>query len=134
METFKLILSIAAGALPFIITTLTYMIKFVKNKKAKKILNGVLSVTEQLQPLIVQAEKFTHYSGEEKKQYVLTRVRQFAMENNLRFDETAVSEEIDELVATTKRVNAREKDKLAEEKAAAPDSETLAVSSAANVL
>lgn len=134
METFKLILSVAAGALPFIITTLTYMIKFVKNKKAKKFLSSVLSVTEQLQPLIVQAETFTHYSGEEKKQYVLTRVRQFAIENGLRFDETAVSEEIDELVATTKSVNAREKDKLMEEKAVAADSATLAVSNVVNVL
>ncbi len=134
METLKMILSIAAGALPFIITTLTYMIKFIKNKNAKKILNGVLSVTEQLQPLIVQAEKFTHYSGEEKKQYVLTRVRQFAMENNLRFDETAVSEEIDEIVATTKRVNAREKDKLMEAKAVTADSVTPAVPEVVNVL
>ena len=134
METFKLILSIAAGALPFIITPLTYMIKFIKNKNAKKVLNGVLSVTEQLQPLIIRAEKFTHYSGEEKKQYVLTRVRQFAMENNLPFDEIAISREIDELVTTTKRVNAREKDKLMEEKAVTADSATPAVPEVVNVL
>ena len=56
------------------------------------------------------------------------------MENNLRFDETAVSEEIDEIVATTKRVNAREKDKLMEAKAVTADSVTPAVPEVVNVL
>ena len=32
-------------------------------------LNCTLKLAETIQPLIVEAEKFTHFSGEEKKQY-----------------------------------------------------------------
>ena len=67
-------------------------------------LNCTLKLAETIQPLIVEAEKFTHFSGEEKKQYVLTKANQFAIDHKLKFDQEKVSVMIDELVETTKKV------------------------------
>lgn len=77
-------------------------------------LNCTLKLAETIQPLIVEAEKFTHFSGEEKKQYVLTKANQFAIDPKLKFDQEKVSVMIDELVETTKKVNMRDKDKARE--------------------
>lgn len=108
------ILTLIGSLLPLLIAFLTFLVKFIKNEKAKKILNCTLELSKAIQPLIVEAEKFTHFSGEEKKQYVLTKANQFAIDNNIKFDQEKVSQMIDELVETTKKVNMREKDKKEE--------------------
>ena len=108
------ILTLIGSILPLLIAFLTFLVKFIKNEKAKKVLNCTLKLAETIQPLIVEAEKFTHFSGEEKKQYVLTKANQFAIDNKLKFDQEKVSAMIDELVETTKKVNMRDKDKARE--------------------
>ena len=108
------ILTLIGSILPLLIAFLTFLVKFIKNEKAKKVLNCTLKLAETIQPLIVEAEKFTHFSGEEKKQYVLTKANQFAIDNKLKFDQEKVSAMIDELVETTKKVNMRDKDKVRE--------------------
>lgn len=96
---------------------LTFLIKFVKNEKAKRVLEQTLKLTEALQPMIVKAEEFSHYNGAEKKQFVITQANQFAIEHKLKFDLSKVSGLIEELVSTTKKVNAPSKDAAALEKA-----------------
>lgn len=108
------ILTLIGSILPLLIAFLTFLVKFIKNEKAKKVLNCTLKLAETIQPLIVEAEKFTHFSGEEKKQYVLTKANQFAIDHKLKFDQEKVSVMIDELVETTKKVNMRDKDKARE--------------------
>ena len=108
------ILTLIGSILPLLIAFLTFLVKFIKNEKAKKVLNCTLKLAETIQPLIVEAEKFTHFSGEEKKQYVLTKANQFAIDHKLKFDQEKVSAMIDELVETTKKVNMRDKDKARE--------------------
>lgn len=111
MNNLQQILTLAATCLPLLAGLLTFLLKFVKNAKAKRILEHSIKLTQNLQPLIMQAEQFTHYSGEEKKNYVITRANRFAIENGMSFDENRVSVIIDEILETTKRVNARAKDK-----------------------
>lgn len=115
------IITILATAFPLLIATLTFLIKFVKNSKAKKVLQTTLNFTEALQPMIVKAEEYSHYSGEEKKQFVLTQANQFAIDHKLKFNIDTVSELIEEIVSTTKKVNARGKDIAASEKIVAPE-------------
>lgn len=113
MDRIEIIITLASSVIPVLIAFFTFLIKFIKNEKAKKVLNGMLKVSEAIQSLTVAAEKFTNFSGEEKKQYVLTKVNQFAIDNKIKFDQEKVSQMIDELVATTKKVNMRDKDKMA---------------------
>ena len=47
------------------------------------------------------------YSGEEKKEYVMTKANRYAIENGIAFDEEAVSAKVEELISLTRQVNAR---------------------------
>ena len=58
-----------------------------------------------LQSLIMDAEQFVNFSGEEKKEYVLTKANRYAIENNIPFDESAVDNEIEKIVNLSKNVN-----------------------------
>lgn len=110
MEKMEQIIAVLGSAITLIAALLTFVIKFLKSSKAKRIAEQALKLTEILQPLIVEAEKFVHYSGEEKKQFVLTKVNQYSLENRIRFSSEVVGKQIDEVLLTTTKVNAREKD------------------------
>lgn len=107
MEKLQQILTLAGTALPLLAAAVTFLCKFIKNEKVKKALAQSVKITEALQPLIVKAEQFTHYTGEEKKQFVLTEISRYAAENKITFDAEKTGKLIDDLVSTTKKVNAR---------------------------
>lgn len=111
MKDIEIILSIAGTALGLLITTLTFIAKFVTNARAKKTIENTVKIGNAILPYIQEAEKFINYSGAEKKQYVLTKATQFALDNNIKLDIGLVEEKIEEIVTATKLVNAREKDK-----------------------
>ena len=71
----------------------------------KKKLKNSYVLLDAVAPLMEIAETFTNYSGEEKKEYVMTKVNQFAIENGIRFDSQAVSNKIEELIGLSKNVN-----------------------------
>ena len=62
-------------------------------------------VTKNIIPFIVEAEKFINYTGIEKKNYVMTRLNQYAIANDIKFDQEEISNKIEELVELTKQVN-----------------------------
>ncbi len=107
MEKFELILSMSATIIGLIITTITFLSKFVKSAKAKKVAENIVEIGNAILPYIEEAEKLIAFSGEEKKAYVMTKANQFAIENNIKFDANKTSEKIDELIALTNRVNIR---------------------------
>lgn len=77
----------------------------VKAIKSKKILQDESDLLNAVAPIMEIAEKFTNYSGAEKKEYVLTRINQLAIENGIKYDSDAVSEKIEQLIQLTKEVN-----------------------------
>ena len=95
-----------------LVTSITFIMKFLKSAKAKKICEHVVEVGNAVIPYIKQAETFLNYSGAEKKEFVMTKANQYAIENGIRFDEALVSEKIEELVRLTKEVNKRDKDRV----------------------
>lgn len=105
MQYIELILSLASTALGLVITTLTFFLKYIKNAKAKKIAEQTVKICDAILPYIKKAETFVNYSGEEKKEYVMTKVNRYAQENKLQFDETFISQKIEELITLTKEVN-----------------------------
>ena len=106
MEKLKYIITLASSVLPLVIAMLTFIIKFIRTAKMKK----SLELTQTLQTFIVDAEKFINYNGEEKKEYVMTRANQFAIEHSMKFDGDSISALIDRIVNVTKQVNARPQD------------------------
>lgn len=108
MENLKQIITIASACVGLLATITGFLIPLVKNVKAKNKLSALNKLTNVLQSLIVEAEKFTNFSGEEKKAYVLTKANRYALNNKILFDEQDVSCKVEELVALSKNVNVRE--------------------------
>ena len=80
------------------------LIKAVKNKKWDSLKVALLDFVQQ-------AEDFVEYTGEQKKQAVMTWAEDFCKKQGMTFDKDRVSEIIEELISFTKKVNPREKDK-----------------------
>lgn len=105
LEDIQLFLPFLAPALGLLCTTIVFLKKFVKNKKLKKVLEKAEEITKEIIPCIMEAEKFVNYTGEEKKNFVMTKLNQFAIINNIKFNEEETSNKIEQLVSLTKEVN-----------------------------
>lgn len=105
LENIRLYLSFLAPALGLLCTTIIFLKKFVKNKRLKRILEKTKAITKEIIPCIMEAERFTNYNGLEKKTYVMTKLNQLAIANNVSFDEESTSSKVEELVSLTKAVN-----------------------------
>lgn len=112
MENLELILSLAGTALSLFIACVLFIVKLISGYMTKKKLKNSYVLLDAVAPLMEIAETFTSYSGEEKKEYVLTKVNQFAIENGINFDLQAVTKKIEELIELSKKVN---NDKIDEE-------------------
>ena len=86
MENFEVVLSLAGTALSLLITSIIFVVRLVKAVREKRNMQSSSFLYETVAPLMEIAENFSNYSGEEKKQFVLTKVNQFAIENGLKFD------------------------------------------------
>lgn len=104
-ENIQVYLSFLAPCVTLLFTTVVFLQKFVKNKKLKKILEKAEEITREIIPCITEAETFSHYTGKEKKEYVMTKLNQYAIENKITFNEEVASARIEELIALTKNVN-----------------------------
>jgi len=108
MENLTAIISIACTAAGFLATAITFIARFVKSAKEKKAAQDIIKLCDAIMPFIRKAESFLNYTGLEKKEYVLTKANQFAIENKIRFNAALVGDKIEELVRLTREVNFRE--------------------------
>lgn len=88
-----------------IISFITFIVKFIKCVKEKKNALNLLDLTTILMPLIEEAEKFINYTKDEKKEYVMVKTLKLLQDSKKKIDTNIISEEIDKLVALTKKVN-----------------------------
>jgi len=105
MEDLKIILSLSGTILGLLVTVLTFIVKTVRDAKAKRTVQQSIRVSNAVLPFIREAEKLATYSGDEKKAYVMTKANQFAINNNIPFNPTQVSNKIEELITLTRQVN-----------------------------
>ena len=109
MEEIELILTLAGTVLSLFIASVLFIVKIIRGSISKKELKNSYVLLEAVGPPLMEiAETFTHYSGEEKKEYVMTKVQQFAIENGIKFDSEAVTNKIEELIGLSKNVNGKE--------------------------
>jgi len=105
MITLEVLLSLCGTILGLVITTCTFIIKTVNNAKAKHIAEQAIKIGNAVLPFIKEAEKLTSYTGIEKKEYVMTKANQFAIQHNIPFNAEEVSDKIEELITLTRHVN-----------------------------
>lgn len=110
LEVFNLVLKHWDTIVSIVLTLIagvTTLVTLIKTKKWNKLLSFVKEA-------MAEADNFKNYTGAEKKAFVLMKVEQFAKANHIKFNINKVANAIEELIALTKAVNAREKDKKVE--------------------
>lgn len=111
MENLKDILWCIGTLVSILGTAIGFLIPLVKNKKAKKALVIAGKIASFLQGACADAEKFVNYTGAEKKQYVMTQAKEWALANHIDFNEQQVSDMIENIITLSKSINKRDKDK-----------------------
>ena len=107
MENFEVVLSLAGTALSLLITSIIFVVRLVTAVREKRNMQSSSFLYETVAPLMEIAENFSNYSGEEKKQFVLTKVNQFAIENGLKFDAETTAAQVEKLIELSKKINAK---------------------------
>lgn len=107
MENAEIIISLAGTVISLLIAVVTFISKFLKSEKAKTTAENIVQICDEIVPLINQAEQFVNFSGQEKKEYVMTLMRKYALDNGISFDFGMLDEKIDDLVDFTKNVNVK---------------------------
>ena len=91
------------------------------NSVLAKALQAALFMKEAVGRLVIEAEDFINYSGKDKKAWVITKVKELCINNNVEYTEKAIDEAIEAVINITKRVNApaQKQEQVAQEDAAA---------------
>lgn len=97
-DTIIKMVSLGVSLLISIFGFVVAVIKEVKLKKWDQIKSVLITFVER-------AEEYTTYSGAEKKTAVLKWTKEFCDSHNINFDVDKVSNEIEELITLTKKVN-----------------------------
>jgi len=108
--TVREILVIVGAIVGIISTAVPLIIKLIKKSRQWTKERDWNKIMEMLPRLIVEAEHFTNYTGQEKKEFVKSRLAIFAINNRIAFNETGLEAAIDDAVKLTREVNVREKD------------------------
>ena len=104
MENLEIILSLAGTVLGLVVTALTFIVKSVRNAKAKKLAEQTIKISNELSVYICEAEKKA-FTGTNKKAFVMAKIYKFAEANHFAFDKEQISEKVEELITLTKKVN-----------------------------
>lgn len=107
LENWEIYLSLAGVILSLITSCVVFIVKMIQAIKTRKEQKDQIDLLDAVAPIMEIAETFSHYTGEEKKEYVLTKINQFAVENNIDFDKDVVISKIEELITLSKKVNSK---------------------------
>ena len=105
MESIEIILSMIITIIGFITSTITYLIKYARAEKGKIQAQNTIELKDVMLDYIRDAEKLTNKTGEQKKQYVIGKMKTYADDNNLVFDEDTFTEVIDKIINLAKSIN-----------------------------
>lgn len=108
MNNVEEIMTIISACIGLLATITGFLIPLVRSVKAKNRLIAINKLTTELQTLIIEAEAFVNFSGEEKKEYVMTKANRYAIDNKIPYNEQDVDKKIEDLVTLSKEVNKRE--------------------------
>lgn len=105
MEWIEIVYKIISG----IIIVLSVVLLFVKNNKTKQKISSAIQTTSDIfnivQTFMADAETYEHYNGNEKHQFVFTRVKDYAQKNKIEISDNLINELITTQAQFSKLVN-----------------------------
>lgn len=105
MEWIEIVYKIISG----IIIVLSVALLFVKNNKTKQKISSAIQTTSDIfnivQTFMADAETYEHYNGNEKHQFVFTRVKDYAQKNKIEISDNLINELITTQAQFSKLVN-----------------------------
>ena len=110
METLRLVLTIAGLVLVLLTSIITFIAKNSKNKKVAKAATNLLAVIGATRQFVTEAESLLNFSGENKKEWVMTKVNQFCISKGIVYDEKKVDEILEDYITFSKEVNVGSKE------------------------
>lgn len=105
MENLELYLSLIGTGASLLLTIIILIVRLAKSIREKSRLKEEDGLLSAVGPLMELAEKHKNFTGEEKKEFVLTKLNQFAIENGINFDTKIISTKIEELINLSKQIN-----------------------------
>lgn len=93
-------------------SAITFLFKNSKNKKFRNYAEKWNDVQFKLIDLIETAEKLINFRGADKREWVLTKVHQFCINNGITYEHKKAEALLERFVAHTKNVNKRPKDEV----------------------
>ena len=78
-----------------------------KNKKAKTIAESMLSVVNACSKAVEITEQYVNFTGEEKKAYAMTLVKEYCIDNGIKINVDEISNNIENIITLSKIVNAK---------------------------
>lgn len=106
-ETLELVIKIVPGICTGIMAVLS-LILGIKQGKYKNLFKGENAkhfVMDILREAMTTVENFANYTGEEKKEYVMTKVNQYCIENKIEYDAELTETNIEKMIEFSKGVN-----------------------------
>lgn len=101
LQTIQTIISVLSGIVA-LFWLVVAIIKWIKNGNAKKTLALVSVIPE----LVKEAEKmFGNGHGSDKFKWVMTTLKNMALETNTKFDSTVIGNQVNDVVDATNNVN-----------------------------
>ena len=83
MQNLEPILALAGTALSLLVACVTFIVKFIRSVRARLKEKGLTALLEAVPSFVGLAETIANYTGKEKKEFVLTKVNQYALENGI---------------------------------------------------
>jgi hypothetical protein len=117
-EYLEIIISVAATALPLLAAIIAFVIKMRKNAKCGRQERNLRLWAEYAQDAVGYVEVLKgkangELNGDTKKEFAMNRVEAACIKNGVPFERDKISEIMENIIALTKRVNGRDKDKIA---------------------
>lgn len=78
-----------------------------KNKKVSNAATNLLMMTEECRKLMNLAEGITGFGGATKKEWVLIKLNDFAIKNNINYDEEEMSKVVEKFMELANSINAK---------------------------
>lgn len=113
-ETERLI-GILSGVFGILLTAIGFGIKLWRTTKERNLEKWENFFKEQAEIFVILAEDIKNFEGKDKKEWVLTKINQAAIDAKIPFNAALVDTIIEKVVEITKKVNCRDKDKKEEE-------------------